>query len=258
MTEVNLSNLPPARADLAARLVEIAGAEAALATLRTGRAKLALDIGDVKSDECALQSLVDNDARDIVKKLRAGVAWALDTIGGAKAEKLAAKLASSRHRAAVATTALDEVDSQIRAVEGSLAALEERKEAAIAAAMREAAEGLFEDYAVVLDELQAAVVHLAAFSRLFDTSGEWREGRVAIQVPNFSNPTEIERHQAVVATQRELAKAKAVWAKFAKDLAADPGAPFPTFPAIDQSPDSDAPYETLSPVERRIVDARNA
>jgi hypothetical protein len=213
--------LPPARQALENLNAAIANAEAALATLRLGRAKLILNIGDVKNAEVELDAIVSRDASDIVAKVRSGVAWAIGAIGGAQVQKLAARLAASRHHTIVAERALAQTDQEISGLEARIAALHAGKPAAVAAVVREAASGLYEDYSTLVEHLREAMTHIAALERHLSVQ---RMGRIVATLPYFLWTDNLPEC-AVVAQERQVRKSQAVFARFAEALADDPSAP---------------------------------
>ena len=247
-------DLPPARAALAALNAEIAGAEAELRTLRSGKAKLDLDLTSVRNTETELAALVDADARDIVSKLKSGVTWVLEQVGGEKAQKIAERLAASKHRAAVAERALTATEGEIAALETRLADLRARKPAYVAAVVKESSGGLFEDSNTLAEQLRETMVHLAALERHLGVN---RVGRVVAVLPDFTWQDNL-GEAPIVAPEREIRKAQTLFARFAEALDKDPRAPMPELDPIDPVPDENTVYSDLSSVERRHLDVRNA
>ena len=247
-------DLPPARAALAALNAEIAGAEAELRTLRSGKAKLDLDLTSVRNTETELAALVDADARDIVTKLRSGVTWVLDQVGGDKAEKIAERLAASKHRAAVAERALTATEGEIAALEARIVELKARRPPCIVTAVREAAEGVFSDYAVALEHVRECMVILSGLERF---AGIERLGRVTGTLPDYGWSDGLP-DLAVVASERSISRAREVWSDFAEALAADPRAPVDLLDFPPDEPDETIVYHELSTIERRRLDVQNA
>jgi hypothetical protein len=249
----DVSGLTPARAKLARHAAWISHVEAELARLTAGKARLETEIAKANAARDDLEARVNEDAASLVDRIRGGLEWALSTFGGPQVLSLDARLVASRHHAAVASKALVATIEEIGRVEAVLARLRERKSAMVAGATREAAAGLFEDYAIASECLRESMIRLAALENFH---GVERQGRVVAALPDFDWTTGPDR--PVVAPAREIAKAKEVWARFAEALENDPRAPADllAFPAVDPAADNNIPYENLHPLERRIVDAR--
>jgi hypothetical protein len=180
--QADVSGPPPARAKLARHTAWIKSVEGDLAKLIDGNAKLEIDLGKADGARRQLETLVNDDAASLVTRIKSGLAWTLSSFGGSQALSLDAKLAASKYQSAVAERALSQTHDEIARVEAQLVVLRERKAFLVAAAVREAAAGLFEDYSAAANALREATIRLTAMEQFL---GIVRLERVLAEVPDI-------------------------------------------------------------------------
>jgi len=247
-------NLPPARASVARCISEIEATEGELARLREGKAKLEANLAQLDAGRQALEAEVTADAAGLVAKLKAGVE-ALGEFSGWRTQNAAAKLGATAVDGVVIETALKTVGAEIGRLEAKLADLLERKRGLVLDAVREAAQGYFDDYDALLEALGA---HMAILRGLERFSGITRVARTVATVPSFSFLNGMDE-QPVIAPARESLAAQDVWRRLAEAIAADPTISldglleFPRFEGIE---DPLLEYAARSPLERRIIDSQ--
>ena len=224
--------------------------------LLTGDEKLTAELGRVDTGRRELENLIAADAKTLVDKLRGGLDWALHQVAGARAHTAAAKLGGSVVETAVAEVALASVRAEIEHAEAQLSDLHTRRAGLVMDALRESAAGVFEDYQVAMDNLRQGMVALAGLERFM---GVQRLGRTVAIVPSYIRENGLPE-TPVIAPEREIVAALAVWQRFAAALDKDPAAPIGllVFPEIKDSEDQNTVYSDLTPIERSIVDMRFA
>jgi hypothetical protein len=246
------SNLPPSRAALARCISEIEATGGEVARLREGRAKLEENLAALDAGRQALEAEVNSDAAGLVAKLKAGVE-AFGEFAGWRTQNAAAKLGATAVDGVVIETALKSVGTEIERLEGRLAELTERKRGLVLDAVREAAQGYFEDYDSLLNHLGA---HMAILGGLEKYLGVQRIDRLVAIVPSFTKQDGLDE-RPVIAPSHEKAAAMAVWQKVAEAIDADPAAPIEDmlqFPRFDGIEDPNLPYENRSSLEQKLID----
>jgi chaperonin cofactor prefoldin len=250
---------PPARSQLVALAARIDRAEREAGKIRSGRAKLRDQLELVDGARNELESLIARDSITLVDRIKNSVDWALSGFGGPRATRIAESLAASRLQNEIGSKAAAELDAEIERLEAELESLRSQKAAAVKAVLVESAEGLLNDLATAVSQLRDTMTALAALDRITARSnGEWspNASRVAVRLPAIGGLGE----QAVVVSATAINVAVETWRRFAEAVDRDPMTRADDFLNFD----ADAggveivPYEALSPIERRQVDARAA
>lgn len=228
-------SLPEARADLADFAAWQAATAASLAAARAARPKLLGMFGVPAATEAAIADLVEADAvgvREWLRGLVSGLSPAdVEAFDPAKLDlrsferaQLETKLANDRHRAEVARTSLDELETETEILEAAVARLAERKPVFVKAA------AVAETDAVARRYYEAAHEMAAAFRVLLAAVGGTASAR-EITVPVFDTPFFRETIAAGGGSREgfkfgfgpvELRKAGAPWRALADALDADP------------------------------------
>jgi hypothetical protein len=255
----NRDSAPPARAALIAINDKIADAEKRLATLQSGRARLAAELSRAAGAKAELQELVAYDAVRLVDRLRDGGQWLLSSFGNARARELAASPSESRIQAAVGETALVAAAEEISVLERDLSEMKAAKPDRVRAVLIESSVGFHTDLAILIDDLRQVLTILGALDVLTERSnGEYRpDTRIVVTLPPIGGGPET----AIVAPAAAIKKAKAVWAGFASELEKDALANVEaiTFPHVSGEEDAGKiVYHEMSPAERRQVDLAHA
>ena len=251
-------SLPPARAALLDLTAKIERAERQLATLQSGKAALAAELGRAAGAKAELQALVDADALTLVDRLKSGGQWLLSNFGNARARELSASLAESRIQAAVGEKALDAVALETAALEHEIGTLQAPKPQLIAQTMREAAAGLFEDYADAVDQLRDLMTQLRGLEVALGV--ERIPARTAATLPDFNWQDGLPE-MAIVAPAASIAASREVWAGFATRLGDNPLASVDELKFQTADPKGEGEmieYDRMTAPERRRVDMRNS
>jgi len=234
----------------------VAAVEAELATLQAGRGKLRGQIERANAAQAKVEEDTEAGAETIIGRIRQGVDWSLSAIVSPGALERAASVAVSEPHVEIARTALIKLDGEISRLEAKLDVLRDRKAHFVAAACREAAEGIYSDYRNAIADLHAAMVQLSGLNVPF---GGGIPERVVATCPDFLGlaPSGVDAFP-IVAQPGQIAAAVKVWQAFRQALASDPRAPVSLleFPETDvQAPDAATEYAKRHPLERAIIDA---
>lgn len=253
---VDARGLTPHRARLARHTAWIASAEADLARLAAGKIKLEADLSKAEDAKRQLAGLVSRDAASLVDCLKTGAEWALSQFGGQDVKDLASKLAASEHHAAIASLALKSTQDEIARVEGLRETLRSRKSSFVAAAAREAAQGVYDDFLAAQDNLRDAMTAIAGLDAAL---GNARQGRIVATVPDLVGLSGL-AELPVVALKSEIDAARSVWRRFVDALSKDPraSADMITFKPHDPNATDNVAYHELHALERRVVDLQFA
>ncbi len=240
--KVDVRGLTPARAQLARHIAWIASVEAELATLVAGREKLADHIGRLDRVEAKHRQDKTAAAMSILDRVRSGLPFAI--VAPAASENTA--------ELPVAREALTALEAEISRVEAQLDGLRARKPRFVAAAVREAAQGLYADYATAQENLREIMTQIAGLDAAL---GAPRPGRLVAVLPDLAGSSGLD-DLPVAAVQSEITAARKVWDTFARALAQDPRAPADMleFQPHDPIARDDLTYDRLHPLERQIVD----
>jgi hypothetical protein len=246
--------LTAARAALQRHCWWIEAVEADLARLRSGKERLEGDVAKVEGARAKVARGISQGARAILDSIRGGKDYSLGSaISLETVETAAAADASSTHLG-VAQAALTETEAEIGRLETLLSTLQARKPRLIAAAVREAAQGLYDDYRTAQDNLRDAMVQLAGLDAAL---GATRPGRLVAVVPDLQGSSGLDE-LPILAPPAAVADAAGVWRSFAAALSKDPGAPASLieFNPIDPNAPDDVVYDRMHPLERRLVDLK--
>ncbi|WOJ89895.1 AAA family ATPase [Methylocapsa polymorpha] len=244
--------LTPQRARLARFSAWIASVEADLAKLQSGRDNLVVQIDRALCARAGVAEDVSAGAKSILDRIRAGVEWSLSGVVTPGAIDRAAEVAAAAQQIAVAEKALADINAEIAGTEALLATLSARKPRFAAAAVREAAQGLYADYLTTQDNLREIMTQIGALDAALRCP---RPGRLVAVLPDLAGSSGLDE-LPVAAVKSEIDAAAKVWAAFARALAQDPRAPADMldFPPHDPKAKDDLVYDRLHPIERRIVD----
>jgi hypothetical protein len=247
------ADLPPARHAYARNRAEVRGLENERAKQTGMRSRLEAQLATYENAGAEVDRLLDQGAQSLLNKLRAGFDPVLSTLGG-RAADLDARRAASAHSAEIIRRAIAAIDVEIERLEGKLADLAARKSDLIMAVIREAAEGLYVDYAQTLDDLRTSLVRLSALERLLapPRHDHAPESRIVLTVPDFVW-SDTAAETVILAPAREIQMAQKVFAALALELESNTMASLGEFPPIDPNEDPDLPYHARSAVERAQI-----
>lgn len=252
------STIPPQRQRLLEVNRRLEEAERRLEVLKQGRQKL-LDLNRVvQAAREELDSLVQADARSLADRIRSGVDFCISRAITHRAHSLNAKLADSALESEVGLQALSQIDADIAEAQRALSEHRAAKEAALSACLDEIAQSYSGELAVILDDLRQVICVLSGLDALAPSDGSWaKASRPVAVIPSVNGLPE----RAVVAPSSAVMKAKAAWLAFRNRLAKDPLASVDDlkFDHVTGHEDNGrVNYETLHPVERKLVDLSNA
>jgi hypothetical protein len=211
-------DLPVARRALCDLNAKIERAERQVEVLQRGRRRLAEQLEIVDGARNELESLIAQDSFTLVDRIKNSVDWALSGFGGPRATKIAESLAASRLQNEIGQKAAVELDADTERLQTELDHLKARRPQLVAEAVREAAQGLFEDYDAALDELRALMVQLRGLEVFLGV--ERIPARTVATLPDFRFADGLPE-QAIAAPVKEVAKATAVFADLARAIERD-------------------------------------
>jgi hypothetical protein len=251
-------NVPVARRLLADLQATIGRRSVDLERLKAGRRRLAEQLEVVDAAKNELASLISQDSRTLMDRIREGIDFGLAGFGGPRATRLAESLAASRLQNEIGSKASAELDSEIDHLAAELETLRSERPAHIRAVLIESAAGLRADYASAIDSARDSMVALAALER---ATGVERHGRIVGSLPDFAWTNQV-GDRSVSAPEPAINKAIGVWRRFADALERDVLANAEDFLEFDGAADVGEPeivtYERLTSIERRHADARAA
>ncbi|MGO9672717.1 MAG: hypothetical protein ACLPSF_00840 [Methylocella sp.] len=251
-----MRGFPPMRAALARHVAWIASIEGDLAKLAAGRAKLAGQIESAKAAQAAIAEDAASGAETILDKIRRGFDWSVGAAVSPGAMERAASVTASGPHLAVAEAALAKLDGEIAGTEALLSTLRARKSQFVAAAAREAADGIFQDYSTVIETLREIMVQIAGLDAAL---GSPRPARLVAVLPDLAGSSGLDE-MPVLAPPAAIADAAKEWRRFIHALAADPRAPASMleFAPVDPNAPDPSCYDERHPLERRVIDVNFA
>jgi hypothetical protein len=250
-----VNGVPAARRGLIDLLDVIDRRSDELVTLQAGRRRLADQMQLVDGARNELESIVAQESRTLVDRVKNSVDWALSGFGGARASKIEESLAASRLQISIGEKAAVEIDSEIERLKADLEALHAEKPAAIHAVMVEVASGYRSDLRDLASEMRGLITVLVALDQITaEPNGEFAPGRrVVVEIPSVGGMAA----QTVAAPIAAVARAKEIWNEFGLELDSDPMSTIESlrFPEVSGEEDSGRIiYSDLSPQERSRVD----
>ncbi len=154
--------LPPARARLSAHNALVDASEAELGRLKSAKAKLDASIAGADKTRALLETLVSRDAAELVDRLKAHKDTTTLGSGSVQSLNLHTRIEENRLETEIATRAAQALDAQISDLETRLADLQASKPGIVAAAVKEAAQGLYSDWSTVVGTLRQIVTELGS------------------------------------------------------------------------------------------------
>jgi hypothetical protein len=248
--------LPPMRAALARHLAWIASVEGDLAKLAAGRAKLLEQIEHAKAAQATAAADAAAGAETIIDRIRRNLDWSLGAVISSGAMDRAASITASGPHIPVAEAALTKLDAEIARTEALLETLRTRKPRFVAAAAREAADGLYADYATAIDNLREIMTQLAGLDAAL---GAPRPGPLVAVLPDLVGSSGLDE-LPILAPPAAIADASRVWLRFVGALATDPRAPASMleFPPVNPNAPDPSCYHEKHALERRVIDVNFA
>jgi hypothetical protein len=249
------NGIPPARRALADLQDRIERLTAELERLRAGRRRLTDQMQLIDGAERELESLIAQDSRTLLDRIREGLDWGLAGFGGHRAVKIAESLAASQLQHSVGAKAAVELDSSIGRLQADIEDARAQKAAAVRSCLIESARGHYEDVANAITDLREALVIIAGLERVVAVSdGSYAPAaRIVLELPAIGGrPAE-----AIIVPEVSIVTAARVWTKYASTIADNPmaSADEMAFPRVD--PDADdgkITYDRLTATERKAAD----
>jgi archaellum component FlaC len=253
------SGVPPARRALSDLLDKTAAVASDLERLKAGRRRLVDQLELVDGAKHELESLIAQDSRSIVDRVKNSVDWALSGFGGARARRLAESLAASRLQNEIGSKAAVELDAEIERLSAELEALRAEKPSLVRAVLVEVASCYRDDLNAIADELRQVLSTLGGLDKFTSApTGDWVPNRrVVVTIPSVGGVPET----VIVAPNSAVDRAEAIWRDFAADLDADPFATVESlqFPSVrGDEDDGRVVYSELSRGERLAIDLAHA
>jgi hypothetical protein len=249
------NGLPPSRRALVDLDKRVRAAERRLATLRSGKAAPASELGRAAEAKSELNDLVAADAVRLVDRLRSGGQFLLSSFGNSRAKELSASLSSSRLQAAVGEKALASVSEEIADLERSIADMMRARAEATRAVLIESAGGFRTEFLTAIENLRDAMTTLEALDRVTTIKdGHYRPtDRVVVEVPAFGSLPE----QAIVSPEACIERAEGISRDYSIELESNPLADIENlhFPPVNGNEDEGRIlYDQMTRTERNAVD----